>query len=94
MPYHNYTIQQVSETCWNWCQKQYEINQSNIQIENLGVVGVALISLLINHLIYNHSDFIIKHTKITEKKLEILFMATSYFAFVLLILFLGYFIFF
>ena len=77
-----------SDTCWQWCSEQSIIHQNNIQIQNLYIVVVAVISLFLNHVILNYSDWIIKHTEIKQSQLEKLFIATSYFPMVLLLLFL------
>lgn len=85
-----HTIVEINQVCFNWCKEQNFVHQRNLEIQDLGMVAVALVSLLINHMIYNHSEFIIEKTEITEDQLEKLHKATSYFAFILLIIFLGY----
>lgn len=84
------TISGISQTCVNWCKDAYEIHRSNLDIQELGMIGVIILSIVINRAIYTNSEYILSKADITESALDKLHTATYYFAFSLLILFLIY----
>ncbi len=92
--FFNESIFEITNTCIDWCREAQLVHQNNLRIEELGIIGVALISLLANHLIETYWDFILEKSEVTERNLQILQQSTSYFTFVLLVLFLGYNVFF
>lgn len=83
-------ILEISNACFNWCKEQHFIHQKNLEIQDLGIVAIALVSLVINHAIYEHSEFIKEKTSLTQEHLEKIFKGTSYLVFILLIMFLVY----
>ena len=73
-----------------WCREAHLAHQQNLLVGELSIVGVALVSLLAHHIVYNYSDWIQRETDLTKGQLEGIFIATSYFAFILLAVFLVY----
>lgn len=80
----------ITKTCWNWCSEQAMIHQSNIDIKNLGVIGVAMGALLIYTLCYEWSDELGEYFNADESKLEKIQHYSVLFAFMLLAVFLIY----
>ena len=92
MSLHNLTVP-FSSSCINWCQEQLDIKVNNIQIENLYIIVIAVISLFLNHIILNYNEWLLNNTTLNQSQLEKLFIATSYLPMVLLLLFLLSFVF-
>lgn len=84
----------INSTCWNWCAEQGMIHQSNIDIENLGIIGVAMFMLLLYNITVEFQDKIINYTELDRDSLIFYGHIMVYFSFMLLASFLGYYIFF
>ena len=84
----------ITKGCFDWCQDQSFIHQNNLQINDLTLIALALVSLLVHHIILEFKDKIIEKTGIKVWQLNLIKGATTYFAFWLLIIFLVYFKFF
>tara|TARA_R100000501_G_C2569091_1_gene76656 strand:- start:242 stop:532 length:291 start_codon:yes stop_codon:yes gene_type:complete len=89
-----YIKPEVTEKCWKWCQEQGAIHQSNIDILNLGIVGIAMTAILFYHLINEYEDELVKRLNADRSQLSLGRESLTYFAFILLALFLFYYIFF
>lgn len=94
----NGTIE-ITNTCFNWCKEQFFIHNNNLLIGEMSLIGVAMGSIVLNRFINNHPDFIEKIGKdnnfeVTHTMLMVAEGATSFFAFVMLLIFLIYFIYF
>ena len=83
-------LNDITKTCFNWCQEQAIIFQGNIDISNLGVVAVAMIALLLYNISIEWSDEICNSTRLSKDTLRIYGHIIVFFAFMLLALFLGY----
>ncbi len=98
MVFHNTTfilgVTEVTKGCFDWCKEQHFINQNNIQIQELSIIGIALVSLVLHNIISDYKDYIISNTQVTESQLLFFYNATSRFTYILLTIFLIYFIFF
>lgn len=100
MPNHllfNFTVDPLNNlinTCFEWCQNQSVIHQSNIDIGNLGVIAIAMIMLLIYNLSIEWEDWILENSSIDKYTLRFWGHIIVYFAFMLLAVFLGYYAFF
>jgi len=81
---------EVTQYCFNWCKEQNFIHQNNLEIKDLSIVAVALISLVLHSLLYNYHDFIVDKFKLDSDKLNKLYIATSDFSYILLTIFLIY----
>lgn len=79
-----------SDACWNWCGQAQLAHQQNLAVGDLSLVAVALVALAANHIVYNYSQWIEKKTNLDSEQLETISMAASYFAFMLLAVFLIY----
>ncbi len=84
----------ITESCFTWCKGQVEIHAKNLEINDLSLIVVALISLLLNNIIYNHSDSIAEKFNLKEGGIEILFDATYITTFLMLIIHIIYMVFF
>ena len=80
----------ITQGCFSWCQQQNFIHQSNLAINDLSFVVVALVALLVHHILLEFKDTIIEKTGMEEWQLNIIKGATTYLAFWLLIIFLVY----
>ena len=87
-------LPQINSTCWNWCVEQAKIHQSNIDITNLGVIGVAMLMLLLYNLSVEFQDEIVNYTELDRNSLIFYGHIIVYFTFILLASFLGYYAFF
>lgn len=81
---------EVTEACFNWCQEQGLIYQSNLDISNLGVVAIAMVALVLYNISVEWSDEICKATKINSDALRFFGHSIVFFAFTLLAGFLIY----
>ena len=81
---------EITSTCFNWCQEQGIIYQSNLDISNLGIITVALFALLLYNISVEWPDEVSKALKIDKDQLRFIGHAVVFFAFMLLALFLGY----
>lgn len=92
MVFHNITglfgDQYITKECFDWCKEANFIHETNLQIENLSLVIIALFSLLANHLIHSNYDWLVKEIKIKEAHIQMLYIASNYFAFFILLVFL------
>lgn len=86
----NYTFYQASADCVTWCREQINIHQSNIEIENLFVIAMAMGALLLHNLLRHYDDWLIEHTEITRSQINVIYSASSYFAFVLMAIYIIY----
>ena len=86
----NYTLYQASADCVAWCRTQIEIHQSNIEIENLFVIAIAMGSLLLHNLLRHYDDWLIENTSITRSQVNVIYTASSYFSFVLMAIYIIY----
>lgn len=86
--------QEITETCFNWCKEQNFIHQSNVQINDLAFIVIALISLTINNLIYNHPETLKQLSGMNDYQLEKAFDATYFLTFIMLITYIIYMVFF
>jgi hypothetical protein len=81
----------ITDECFLWCKEQSFIHSSNLTIEGIGIVVLALIVLSIRYVYYLFEDFI----KIDEKeKLKYIIDKAPDFAILLLIGFLIWFVYF
>ncbi len=96
MPEINFTtslntpLTDLTSTCFEWCKNQAVIHQSNIDIENLGVVAVALVALLLYQISIDFSDEICDKTRLSKDTLRGYGNIAVFFAFMLLSAFLVY----
>lgn len=86
----NYTFYEASINCVNWCSEQISINQNNVFTENLFVIAMAMGSLLLHNLIWYYDEWLIENTEITRKQIDVIYTASSYFAFVLMAIYIIY----
>ncbi len=49
---------QASRYCWNWCREQHFANQSNLTIEGISIIALALIVLFIYNLLIKYWEHI------------------------------------
>lgn len=80
----------ITEACFSWCQEQGAIHQSNIDISNLGIIAVSAFSLLMYQIFVEFEDELIDKTKIDADRIKLIRHALVFFAFILLVLFMGY----
>lgn len=80
--------QSLGKACFDWCQEAYVIHDSNLQIQDLYLIVVAVVSLFVNLIIYREYDFLKIH--IEEKILQKIYTSSAYLAFVMSIIFLIY----
>ncbi len=88
----NYTYYEATAGCVTWCREQIEIHDSNIIIENMFVLVIAMTSLFVHNIIGEHQEWILKNTELNENTLRIIYEASSTFAFVLTAIFLIYYV--
>ena len=75
-------------SCINFCKEQILNYEVYIKSQHLSLVMIALFSLLVNGLINNYADYIVKKTEISYRQLELIYIGTTYFAFILIAIFL------
>lgn len=80
----------ITSTCFEWCRDQSIIHQSNIDIQNLGVIVVALFALLLYNISVDYADQICNSTRLSKDTLRGYGNIIVFFAFVLLAGFLAY----
>lgn len=71
----NITIFNPDKQCWNWCQEHHFIHQSNLTIEALSILVIALITLFIYSLYLSFGENLnITHEQrvTTEKIIQLL----------------------
>ncbi len=92
--FHNITTPvgkyDISVGCSNWCKEQIGIHLSNITIENLFVIAMAMGSLLLHKLLWHYDEWLIENTEITRNQIDIIYKASGDFAFFLMGAFLVY----
>ena len=76
---------EITTGCFNWCKEQNFIHQSNVQINDLAFIVIALISLTINNIIYNHPETLKQLTKMDDYELEKVYDLTYFLTFIMLI---------
>ena len=81
---------EVSQTCFQWCQEAVAIHQSNVTINNLGVVALSLIALFAYSIITQWNDEISQKLEINKETLQGYGNILIHFAFMLLAVFLAY----
>ena len=88
----NYTNQlyEVTSTCFDWCKEQAIIHQGNIDISNLGVVAVAMASLIGYQVAMYYQDKIMKRLEWNAETFKFYINTFVVFAFMLLAVFLIY----
>ena len=84
------TLPEVTLTCWNWCKEQATIHQSNIDISNMGVLGVAMIALMLYNISVEFQDELVEKLELDRNKLIFAGHTLVFFAFILLSAYLGY----
>lgn len=87
-------MQEISDSCWNWCSEQAVIHQSNIDISNLGAVAFVMVVLFLYNLSIEFADEICNYTKWSKDNLRIYGHLAIYFSFIVLASFLLYYAFF
>ncbi len=83
-----------SDACWNWCAEQAMKHQSNIDVNNLGVIAVAMVALVLYNISVEWSDEICNKLEISQEQLRFAGHTVVFFAFVLLAAFLVYYLWF
>ena len=84
---------EITEGCFKWCKEQNFIHQNNVQINDLALIVIALISLTINNLIYNHSESLQQLSGMSDYQLEAVYDATYFLSFLMMIIYIIYIIF-
>lgn len=79
---------ELTNACISWCKEQHFINQNNLFVADLTILGIALISILIHNVIYSYYTEIIDKFEIKEKVLDKIYQASIYFAFILIVIFI------
>ncbi len=51
-------IPRVTDYCWDWCKEQHINNASNLTIESISIIAIALIVLFIYTLLIRYWDLI------------------------------------
>ena len=46
----------MTSQCWNWCKEQHFANQSNLTIEGISIIAIALIVLFIYNLLIKYLE--------------------------------------
>lgn len=75
-------------SCINFCKEQIINYEVYVKSQHLSLIVIALVSLLVNGLINNYADLIVKKTEISYRQLERAYIGTTYFAFILIAIFL------
>ncbi len=83
-------LPKITESCFQWCQEQGVVHQSNIDITNLGVIVFAMFALLAYNLSVEFADEICRETKLSKDTLRVYGHILVYFAFMLLAVFIIY----
>ncbi len=83
----------ITETCFDWCKEQNFIHQSNLEIQEMTFLVIALISMVIHNLIENHAEELMHLSGMNKYQLEKIYDATYFLPFVMLILYIIYMVF-
>ncbi len=83
----------VSDNCFNWCKQQYFNHQSNLTIQGMALPALAIICLFIAGVFLKFDKIIMKNTGISDEKLTKLYIGLNDLAFLLLLGFFVWFIF-
>lgn len=81
---------EITEGCFKWCEEQHFTHQRNLEIYELSFIAIALVSLGINHLIYNHSDFLKEISGMNEYQISKVYDGTHFLAFMMLVAYIIY----
>lgn len=81
---------EISKGCFEWCREQNFIHENNLEIFDLTFVVIALISIIVNNLIYNYPEILMNLSGMKEDDLMTVHDATYFLAFIMLILHIVY----
>ncbi len=83
----------ITKTCLDWCKEQTFIHQSNIGIQDLSLIAIALVSLVIHNLIDSHAETLMNYSGMDEEQLAKVYDATYTFTFLMLVIYIIYMLF-
>ena len=83
----------ITKECFDWCKEQNFIHQSNLEIQDMAFIVIALVSLVIHNLIYNHSEALKEISGMKDYQLEKVYDATYFLTFIMLKTYIIYMVF-